>query len=413
MNHSYDRKLHEIFNSFLREHSPPNDLNRPKDLTAKPLVIKYYLKQLGIDLDNLDAEVVHIAGTSGKGSTTIMTSEILAGHKLKVGRITSPYVQSIQERFEILNDDMSDVVDVAENFKRQIDSDIPKSDLGELGYISALILFGIFYLISKGVDVLVVETGIGGLYDFTNVFNTKPKICLISDIGYDHTDLLGEDIQDIAHHKAGIISCNDKVFKIKQEEKVNNVFKQVAFAQSVDLEILNPDMSFELPKIKGVHQRRNLALAVSASKQILKSDYSETKTQSILNTLRLKARVDEYRLDDKWIIVDGAHNPQKISALGSYVSNHKVSFDTAIFTVFKYERINEIHTALKNFFKEVYFIDLEEITSISPVLSQKELPHDLIQINRGELQDLISSDKNIVFTGSMYICGFAYDNVIK
>ena len=157
-------------------------------------------------------KIIHIAGTNGKGSTSKIINEILIKSNKKVGLFTSPHLFSYSERMKVNNEDISEYV--LDKLTNEIDSFALEKGivLSEFELITA-VAFYYFYI--KRVEYVVLEVGLGGLYDATNVVQ-NPLISAITSIDFDHTERLGKTIEEIAIQKAGIIKENSKVAILKE-----------------------------------------------------------------------------------------------------------------------------------------------------------------------------------------------------
>src|SRR3989338_6614462 len=189
---------------FLALHIPNNFQQRfPGGLGLKRA--KYFLHLLGRPQEKL--KIIHVAGTSGKGSTCYLISSLLASQGFKVGLHQSPHLTDVTERFQINNQIIS-----KEELVNYLNKIIPMVNLvgktfhGSLTYFE--ILIGLAYLIfyEKKIDYAVMETGLGGWFDATNVVERSDKLAILTKIGLDHINILGKTIEEIALQKAMIIN---------------------------------------------------------------------------------------------------------------------------------------------------------------------------------------------------------------
>lgn len=205
---------------------------------------------------------IHIAGTNGKGSTSHMLASILQEAGYKVGLYTSPHLKDFRERIKINGKVISEkkVVDFVEEYKTQFE----KINLSFFEWTVGL-AFDCFA--EEQVDIAVVETGLGGRLDSTNVVN--PEVSVITNIGIDHTQFLGETLEEIAFEKAGIIKLKTPVVIGETQEKTTDVFQKKAqemnakiyFADQENLELYKTDL-------KGNYQQKNLKTCL-ATVQVL------------------------------------------------------------------------------------------------------------------------------------------------
>jgi dihydrofolate synthase/folylpolyglutamate synthase len=148
--------------------------------------------------------VIHLAGTSGKTSTSYYIAGLLKAGGMKVGLTVSPHVTAITERVQINNIPLSET-----EFCRYMSEFLPLVTADEErlpSYFEVMMVFALWVFDKSNVDYAVVETGLGGLHDSSNICRRTDKICIITDIGVDHTHVLGDTIEKIATHKAGIIA---------------------------------------------------------------------------------------------------------------------------------------------------------------------------------------------------------------
>ena len=268
------------------------------------------------------AKYIHIAGTSGKGSAAVMLSEILQSAGYKTGLYTSPYVIDFRERIQI-NGEMIPKNTFAGLISRIVEEDIP--ELTEFETVTAAALA---YFEESDCDWVVLETGLGGRLDATNVINC-PEVSVIMPISLDHTDILGDTLEQIAAEKCGIIKPGGvTVSAAGQPPKALAVIKDTAFSQNNRLII--PDLDavtgkrlsisrteFSYKKLKvilplcGEHQLVNALAVCEAAKALGLPDKAVTAG---LKNVRFPARVELLR-ENPPVILDGAHNPEKTAAL--------------------------------------------------------------------------------------------------
>ncbi len=265
-----------------------------------------------------DLRVVHVAGTSGKTSTCYYLSSLIGSSGLKVGLTVSPHVYSVTERIQINNLNISD-----EKFCDYLGRFIDKISALEHkpSYFELMIVLALWVFREEKVDYVVLETGMGGLLDGSNVVTNKNKICVITDIGLDHVQILGNTVSEIAEQKAGIIHESNNVFMYDQSKDVmDKVYlraKQKDAKVNVVKYALKDDKSADLPEF----QRRNWNLAVQVSKYIAELDEIKIDLSIDPNLIFVPGRMQTTKLEDQsTLIIDGAHNEQKIKAFVSSFS---------------------------------------------------------------------------------------------
>jgi len=277
-----------------------------------------YMVQLMEFLDNPQdkLKVIHVAGTSGKTSTCYYAAALLKAAGKKVGLTVSPHVDEINERVQI------DLVPMAEGlFCSELDYFlrlIKKSGLKPT-YFEVLVAFAYWEFVRQGVEYAVVEVGMGGLLDGTNVVNRPDKVCIIADIGLDHINVLGNTIGEIAEQKAGIIQLHNSVFCYRQGKDVMRPIEERAKQKQADLHVLDPKSAqVRLPNLP-LFQQRNLGLAHTAVSHALGQDgliLDDSMVAAAAETY-IPARMEVTHTHGKTVIMDGAHNAQKLGALGA------------------------------------------------------------------------------------------------
>ncbi|MDP9128927.1 MAG: Mur ligase family protein [Candidatus Binatota bacterium] len=279
------------------------------------------MRQLMAYLDNPQDKfkAVHVAGTSGKTSTAYYLSALLTAAGRKTGLTVSPHIDELNERIQINGQALPEAVfcRALTDFLRLIE-DCPVKP----SWFEAMIAFAYWYFPREKVDYAVVEVGLGGLKDGTNVISRPDKICVITDIGYDHVDVLGETLADIAAQKAGIVGRQNQVFMYRQADEVMAAMEQRAGQQRALIRLVNeaPDQSTRHDGLSKMpdYQRRNWLLAYDVYQYLIERDGLTPLTNQVLRQTRqtlIPGRMETRRTGNKTIVFDGAHNVQKITAL--------------------------------------------------------------------------------------------------
>lgn len=257
---------------------------------------------------------IHIAGTNGKGSTAHMLASVLQEAGYKVGLYTSPHLKDFRERIKI-NGQMipeQEVMAFVERAQPAIASIQPS-------FFELTMMMAFAYFKNEKVDVAVIETGMGGRLDSTNVIT--PEISIITNIGLDHTAFLGTDEVSVAQEKAGIIKPGVPVVIGHAEGAVKAVFEETAKERNAPLHFATPSLySNHTCDLKGVKQQENIRTALIAL-ELLCSNFSRLNEASISGGLRNVVR--NTGLHGRWqtiqkdplVIADIAHNVDSINAL--------------------------------------------------------------------------------------------------
>lgn len=286
---------------------------------------------------------VHIAGTNGKGSTAAMTASILRQAGYTVGLYTSPYIYRFHERMQVNGVEITDeeLVEVTEFVKPFADSMAESPTEFEL-------VCGIAfeYFLRKKCDIVVLEVGMGGAFDATNVIEC-PEVAVITNIGLDHTEVLGDTLEKIAETKAGIFKEGGDAVIYRGTPGVEQVFETICAQRNVSLKKADFDglqlhshglegqifdcgerKNLHLPLL-GIHQLKNAAVVLGIMDTLKNKGWniSEENIREGLRTVRWPGRFDIVGRDPLFII-DGGHNPQCIEALvlniRDYLTGRKV-----------------------------------------------------------------------------------------
>ncbi|TET37792.1 MAG: bifunctional folylpolyglutamate synthase/dihydrofolate synthase [Planctomycetota bacterium] len=305
-----------------------------------------FLADLGSPEKKIPA--LHIAGTKGKGSTCLIAESIIAAHGLKVGAYLSPHIESYRERIRINKKDISsgDFAAAFEQILPALDK-AGKQAEGAPTHFEVLTALAFVAFRNAKVDVLVLEVGLGGRLDATNVCN--PIASVITQIGLEHTAILGETIEAIAKEKAGIIRKGVPVF-LSTTGDAGKVVESACMEKDAKSHCLGTDFSaggvgkseepacgmrfdfkiggFEINdcvlSVPGLHQVDNAAVAAAASQTVINSlggNFNETMLREALKDVAIPGRVEVVR-EDPVIILDGAHTSDSAAALADALELH-------------------------------------------------------------------------------------------
>ena len=384
---------------------------------------------------------IHIAGTNGKGSCVEIISNILVNQGYKVGKFISPHLIRYNERIsingkEISDEEMSELIEelkpLIENYNKKEDINIT---LFELETTMALL-----YFYRKNVDFVVLETGLGGLYDCTNIIS-KSLVSIITSIGYDHMHILGNTLPEIAYQKAGIIKENSNTVIFESIPEVDNVFINQCKNKNNTLHIIkNSDLSnysfdnkfqyFDYKDIKnlkinlkGKIQIKNASLCIETIKILNKLGYNinEESIKNGLQTVIHKGRMEKLN-DNPIIVFDGAHNEAAIEnfkeMVKMYYSNHKRVYIISILKTKDYKKMLKILAEddsaifiLTSGDNSSKFLTSDELYGCIKeyVLMQRLYKKDL----EDAITDVMISSANTVnfVVGSFYVYGIVVDKI--
>ena len=273
---------------------------------------------------------IHIAGTNGKGSTAAMSASILQQAGYKVGLYTSPYIYRFHERMQVNGVEISDEdLAAVTEYVRPLAQSMTESPT-EFELVCCI---AFEYFLRQNCDIVVLEVGMGGAWDATNVIET-PEVAVITNIGLDHTDVLGSTLEEIAATKAGIFKNNGHAVIYRGIPSVEKVFEDICAERNVQLKKADFDSlnlishglegqtfdcgnrkALQLPLL-GVHQLKNAAVVLSIMDTLMEKGWkiTEDHIREGLRVARWPGRFDIVGRDPLFII-DGGHNPQCIEAL--------------------------------------------------------------------------------------------------
>ena len=329
--------------------------------------IRELLERLGNPQDQL--RVVHIAGTNGKGSTLAFLAGIFRESGYRAGRYVSPASFSYEERFRINEENISkkDLCFYMEKIKN-VAEEMVKDGLSHPTMFEIETALSFLYFLDKKVDVVLLETGMGGRLDATNVVK-KPIATVIASIGMDHMQFLGDTLEKIASEKAGIIKEGCPVISYDNTKEVNEVIKnkakqmhaKVTFVNSAGIRVLQESLNgesfsyrssdgrwyekIEIPLL-GRHQINNAALALETL-NVIKNYYciSDFQTEDGMRKTIWRGRI-EILEREPMVICDGAHNPDGAKSLLSFLQNNftnqRLIYITGVLSDKDYEQMVQI-----------------------------------------------------------------------
>ncbi|MBO3062315.1 bifunctional folylpolyglutamate synthase/dihydrofolate synthase [Mammaliicoccus fleurettii] len=385
--------------------------------------MKWMLSKLDHPEDNIQA--VHVVGTNGKGSTVSYLRNALVANNYEVGTFTSPYIVTFNERISIngvpiTNDELVDLVQIVKPISERLETETDLGPATEFEIIT-LIMFVYFGSI-RPVDFVIVEAGLGALNDSTNVF--QPIMTVLTSIGLDHTNILGDTYMDIAREKAGVIKPSvPLVYSIKPKDALHFVREVVetnynkGLELDRDIHVISDDAeftyryeSYELENIQlkmiGQHQHENAALAITTliemfQRGIIQLDFNKM-IDAIENTT-WSGRIEKVK-DQPLILIDGAHNKESIDALvntlNQYYSDKKID---VLFAAIEGKPIGKMLNSLEDVANRFYVttFDFPKALPIDAVYDYLE--HDHIEKIQNYNSFIDEYDGELlVITGSLY-----------
>ncbi len=361
---------------------------------------------------------IHVAGSNGKGSTCSFLASILQELGYKVGLYTSPHFVKFNERIRVNGKIITDeeIIDFLETNKNYIDEFRPT-------FFEITTAMAFNYFKKKEVDFGIIETGLGGRLDATNIIT--PEASVITSISFEHSHILGNTLEKIAYEKGGIIKDNVPVFIGKLPDEATNEIAEIAnFKQAKVYKISDMDFKllenrkelFKNIELKGRHQIANASLAINVISNILSvSDYKVLKRglDNVVRNTGIQGRY-EYFGKNKNVIFDAAHNLEGIQIFIEEFKKDIVKFDNCnlIFGAMRDKQIGEMLSILSPSFSKIFVTSTnydraataEEIFLIA---KQKNIDVSQIKDPAAIVEKQIKSDNNtcLVVLGSIYLLG--------
>ena len=414
-------------------------IRRIWEMTAKrgPIGLSRMKRLLEL-LDNpeKDLKFVHVAGTNGKGSVCQFIASMLRAAGYSVGVFTSPHVMEYNERFDIdrnyiSDDDFCRIATYVMSFAEQVNDE----GYGYFSEFEILTSTALLYFKERSPDIVILETGIGGKMDMTNVI-LNPLVSVITQIGFDHVDMLGDTLAKIAEAKAGIIKEGVPVISESSELEVKEVISDVAKeknAKFIDASLAKysindysefMDFDFEVSdgtdKVKmdgvrisliGEHQIRNAItalLAVKSMRDRMLIDIDESEMREGLTSARNMGRFEILK-NNPYIVIDGSHNPQGLKAAMETLKELRE-------TIFKNKEYQDMTEILRS---GLTAVDANEVIVTEPVspralkaeklkklLEDENIAVTAISDEETAFDRALSSGADVMlFLGSIYLIG--------
>lgn len=362
--------------------------------------IRFFVEQLNLNL--LEIKFIHVGGTNGKGSTCAYLSSIIQESGYKVGLFTSPHFFDFRERIKVNNKKIE-----KDFIIKFIQENIELIEELNLSFFELSFGMSLYYFFEQKVDYAVIEVGLGGRLDATNIIN--PLLSVITNISYDHTEILGNTLEKIAYEKAGIIKKNTKIIIGERDKKTQNIFIQKAEENFSDV-IFASDYKTDFENSEIEYQNKNIRTAVQVSKNLNDQNINETSIKR--GIMNLDSNTDFY---GRWTIInynpkvifDSAHNESGFSYLSQQLK--KLNYDR-LFIILSFVKGKDVKKLITLLPKKslIYFtssntersMNYEEITQC--VKENINFDKNPMKVYKEVLKQSSSKDL-IIITGSNYI----------
>ncbi len=385
---------------------------------------------------HLSFPVLHVAGTNGKGSVAAMSASILCHAGWKTGLYTSPHLVRVEERIRVNGSEIRPrQFCVAAERVCQAEGRLLRSGAIDrpLTYFEVLTACAFSHFDSNHVDIAVVEVGLGGRLDATNV--VQPRVCVITGVSYDHRDLLGNTLAEIAFEKAGIIKPGIPVLSGCHSRIGRQVIRRQARALGAPLRELDRDIKLSIASVKGTccvmdlqtprhryarlrlglagpHQSRNAALSVAAVEILDQLPAGPRAIRAGLRRTMWPGRMDLYNARRRTLL-DGAHNTDGVRMLRDFLRSVGSRQIYLVFGVLREKDVASMAGTLFPVAKEIHLARLRNSRGMEPDEIASKLPRfrSLIHLHQTALDALKSAwdrctpEGLVVVTGSLYLVG--------
>lgn len=344
---------------------------------------------------------VHVTGTNGKGSVCAMLAEILHATGLKVGLYTSPHLQSYCERIKVDGVDISEA-DFAEEIFRVKNCNV------EGTHFEVLTAAAFDYFRRCEVDIAVIEVGLGGTWDSTNIIT--PEVSVITNVACDHENILG-DLDSIARNKAGIIKPNVPVVTGATDSALE-IIRDVAAEKNSPLHVVTTPFDGEV-NLRGSYQKLNAAVAVETARLLGVDD------ETIFDALKRVTWAGRFEIHDS-LVIDGAHNSHGATALRNALDeNFPIGNRAFLFGVLADKNFPDMINIL---FRTDDFVIVTEppssraadVDAVCKLLREREISCIAVKDNFEAVDELFSTHADVlIIAGSLYLIGAVREAALK
>jgi len=360
------------------------------------------------------APCFHVAGTNGKGSTSAMIEAIQRAQGRRTGLYTSPHLVAIGERIQVDRAPLSDskVVALAERLRPHYEAIRAEDPENAPTFFELITAAALLEFAERKVDVAILETGLGGRLDATNV--CAPEVCVITSIGLDHQEYLGPTLAAIAAEKAGIIKPSVPCVVGDVPSEAETVIVARAREVGAPLHFVRDRFASGLPEtnLAGEHQRRNAGAALLACELATRLPIDDAKARAALRSIEWAGRWQEFRLaDGRRLIIDGSHNEEGIRAVEPLLA--ALSSPTVIVGALGVDRARPLVAAAARAAGRLVLVrpdneracSVEELAALVPADFKGEVRRASVAELFPSSSTCVADGETIVVLGSLYLVG--------
>ena len=360
------------------------------------------------------APCFHIAGTNGKGSTSAMIEAIQRAQGRRTGLYTSPHLVAIGERIQVDRAPLSDtaVVTLAERLRPHYEAIRAEDPENAPTFFELITAAALLEFTERKVDVAILETGLGGRLDATNV--CAPEVCVITSIGLDHQEYLGPTLAAIAAEKAGIIKPSVPCVVGDIPAEAEAVIVARAREVGAPLHFVRDRFASRLPEtnLAGEHQRRNAGAALLACELATRLPIDDAKARAALRSVEWAGRWQEFRLiDGRRLIVDGSHNEEGIRAVAPLLGD--LNSPTVIVGALGVDRARPLVAAAARSAGRLVLVrpdneracSVEELAALVPADFKGEVRRASVAELFPSTSTCVAGGETVVVLGSLYLVG--------
>ena len=375
---------------------------------------------------------VLVAGTNGKGSTAATLHSILLQAGYRSGLYTSPHLVGIRERWRIGNEEIDEASFLAAI--RKLRAAASEAEI-EPTYFEALTVLAFIAFAESGREIAVLEVGMGGRLDATNV--VLPELALISRIGRDHTEYLGETIEEIAAEKGGIIHPGSLAATSNDSESVLRVLRERAAGCGVELHLVQAESSVTAPDVsphgmsfslrtpvrsyllttplRGMHQLENISLAVRGA-ELLSERFERINSDSIESGVARTAwrgRLEHFSVAERTVVVDGGHNEQAIRKVVDFLRQQLPRPRTLVFGMMEDKEPQDAFPLLLPLFDHIIVTQPDDsratpVSVLRQIARTANVEVEAIEVNESAFARALQiAGASVLICGSLYIAGSA------